>query len=119
MNVAERLLKIGLVMNPIAGIGGPAALKGSDGPDTVLKARQAGSESKVLERTRLVLQELDGLKKSDDSDLARRARRAVFRSHDTMQRGAPWMIGQRPGQHDEAIAAQRGAVNDDQILAKA
>ena len=61
MNVAERLLKIGLVMNPIAGIGGPAALKGSDGPDTVLKARQAGSESKVLERTRLVLQELNDL----------------------------------------------------------
>ena len=48
-------------MNPIAGIGGPAALKGSDGFDTVVKARQAGSESKVIERTRLVLQELDGL----------------------------------------------------------
>jgi predicted polyphosphate/ATP-dependent NAD kinase len=61
ITVVERLLKIGLVMNPIAGIGGPAALKGSDGPDIVLKARQAGSESKVLERTRLVLQELSDL----------------------------------------------------------
>jgi len=59
--VIERPLKIGLVMNPIAGIGGPAALKGSDGINIVIKARKAGSESKVAERTRLVLQELDGL----------------------------------------------------------
>jgi predicted polyphosphate/ATP-dependent NAD kinase len=59
--MTERRLVIGLVTNPLAGIGGPAALKGSDGSDTVLKARQAGSESKVLERTRIVLQELNGL----------------------------------------------------------
>jgi len=61
MTVTKRRLKIGLVMNPIAGIGGPAALKGSDGVDTVAKARLAGSESKVIERTRLVLSELEGL----------------------------------------------------------
>lgn len=48
-------------MNLNAGIGGPAALKGSDGIDTVIKARKAGSKSKVLERTRLALNELDGL----------------------------------------------------------
>ncbi len=57
----EQSLRIGLVMNPVAGIGGPAALKGSDGIDTVSKARSAGSESKVSERTRLTLNELEGL----------------------------------------------------------
>ena len=43
----------------------------------------------------VVLQELDGLKKNDDEDLARRARRAVSFIHDAFAARAPWMIGQR------------------------
>jgi predicted polyphosphate/ATP-dependent NAD kinase len=60
--VTHRRLKIGLVTNPLAGIGGPAALKGSDGAEIVRLAKQAGSQSKVVERTSLALQELGEVK---------------------------------------------------------
>ena len=33
-----RVLTVGLVLNPMAGVGGPAALKGSDGPEIVAQA---------------------------------------------------------------------------------
>lgn len=54
-------LKVGLVLNPKAGIGGPVALKGSDGAETVSRARALGSESKVVERTAVCLNELHDL----------------------------------------------------------
>lgn len=50
-------LKAGLVLNPLAGVGGPAALKGSDGvADEALKR---GSVSKVGDRVRSVLTAID------------------------------------------------------------
>ncbi len=52
-------MKIGLVMNPMAGIGGPVALKGSDGVEMVSKAKALGGRSKVTERTVVCL---NGLK---------------------------------------------------------
>ena len=58
----ERRLRIGLVMNPVAGIGGPAALKGSDDRHLVEQARLEGSESKVIERTGVALGMLSGVK---------------------------------------------------------
>lgn len=60
--MTPRQIRIGLVMNPVAGIGGPAALKGSDGVDIVRMARLAGVESKVSERTTLALKELQVIK---------------------------------------------------------
>ena len=58
----ERRLRIGLLMNPVAGIGGPAALKGSDDHLLVEQARRGGSESKVLERTVVTMEGLAGVK---------------------------------------------------------
>ncbi|MQA23257.1 ATP-NAD kinase family protein [Rugamonas rivuli] len=43
-------MKIGLVVNPWAGIGGPAGLKGSDGADSVQAALAAGSLPQVFAR---------------------------------------------------------------------
>ena len=58
----ERRLRIGLLMNPVAGIGGPAALKGSDDHLLVEQARRGGSESKVLERTVVTMEGLASVK---------------------------------------------------------
>jgi hypothetical protein len=38
----SRQMRIGLVVNPIAGLGGRVGLKGTDGPDTVAQAMRAG-----------------------------------------------------------------------------
>ncbi|MCP5160544.1 MAG: ATP-NAD kinase family protein [Hahellaceae bacterium] len=52
------MLKLGLLLNPIAGMGGPAALKGSDDSLTVAVARRLGIESKVRSRVDQFLAEL-------------------------------------------------------------
>ncbi|CBL46605.1 ATP-NAD/AcoX kinase [gamma proteobacterium HdN1] len=51
-------MRLGLIVNPYAGIGGPAALKGSDGADTVALALERGVEPRAQERVR---QTLEGL----------------------------------------------------------
>ncbi len=43
-------ITLGLIINPLAGIGGPVALKGSDGADVVAKAKMAGAVSQVAAR---------------------------------------------------------------------
>lgn len=48
-------MKVALVVNPLAGLGGPAGLKGSDGEDTVILARQRGVTSRIKERLAPVL----------------------------------------------------------------
>lgn len=48
-------LRVGLVINPVAGIGGPVALKGSDGAETLAEARARGGESKAPERVETCL----------------------------------------------------------------
>ena len=55
---AERKFRIGFVMNPVAGIGGPVALKGSDGAAIVARAIALGSESKVAARCSICLQSI-------------------------------------------------------------
>ncbi len=53
--------KLALIINPVAGLGGPAGLKGSDAPDTVYKARERGVHSRVAERVGDVLRGLNDL----------------------------------------------------------
>ena len=51
-----RLFKLGLIVNPYAGIGGALALKGSDGKDIREKALAMGAEKKANHKTKLALE---------------------------------------------------------------
>lgn len=55
------MFKIGLIVNPVAGIGGPAALKGSDGDNIYQHAKALGFESKSLQRASIVVNALESL----------------------------------------------------------
>jgi len=48
-------MKVGLLVNPVAGIGGPAGLKGSDSPEIRAEATRRGYASRVQERARIAL----------------------------------------------------------------
>ncbi|MFT7411907.1 MAG: putative polyphosphate/ATP-dependent NAD kinase [Paraglaciecola sp.] len=57
-----RTFKLGLLINPYAGIGGALALKGSDGVEIREKALAMGAEKKALDKTRLALEQIVSLK---------------------------------------------------------
>lgn len=48
--------KLGLVINPVAGVGGPVGLKGSDGSEIQAMAMQRGAVKKAGYKTRLALE---------------------------------------------------------------
>lgn len=56
------MFKIGLIVNPVAGIGGPAGLKGSDGEGIYRQAIAMGFESKALQRAEVAIDSLEPLK---------------------------------------------------------
>ncbi len=51
-------MRIGLVVNPIAGMGGSVGLKGTDGPDTVAEALRRGASAEAGPRARRALSRL-------------------------------------------------------------
>ncbi|WP_415903345.1 ATP-NAD kinase family protein [Neptuniibacter sp. QD29_5] len=55
------MFKLGLIINPLAGVGGSVALKGSDGEETAKKALELGAEPKAGLRTLQALEVLQGL----------------------------------------------------------
>ncbi len=57
-----RVFKLGLLINPYAGIGGALALKGSDGVEIREKALAMGAEKKALDKTRLTLEHIVSIK---------------------------------------------------------
>ncbi|MGJ8682209.1 ATP-NAD kinase family protein [Paraglaciecola sp.] len=56
------MFKLGLVINPYAGIGGALALKGSDGADIRARALSMGAEKLAGEKTKLALEKIAHLK---------------------------------------------------------
>ncbi|MDX1451794.1 MAG: ATP-NAD kinase family protein [Oleiphilaceae bacterium] len=61
MNTSSKTFRLGLVVNPKAGIGGPAAFKGSDAPESYEKAQALGFSSNVGKRVSEVLEGLAAL----------------------------------------------------------
>jgi predicted polyphosphate/ATP-dependent NAD kinase len=55
-------MRIGFIVNPVAGLGGSVGLKGSDLPDIVERARALGGEPHSSERAGYALKELAGAK---------------------------------------------------------
>jgi len=62
----EKKRKVGLIVNPIAGIGGRVGLKGSDGSDTVRKALELGAVPSSPARAVEALKELSSMKDQVD-----------------------------------------------------
>lgn len=52
------MLRIGIIINPLAGIGGPAGLKGSDGSEIVALAQGKGVTGRAIERCARALAQL-------------------------------------------------------------
>ena len=61
---AQRKFKLGLIVNPYAGIGGALALKGSDGKEIREQALAAGAEQQALAKTERALREILDLKET-------------------------------------------------------
>ncbi len=59
--MSKKIFKLGVVVNPFAGIGGALALKGSDGADIRAQALAMGAEKKANEKMAKALTILDGL----------------------------------------------------------
>lgn len=62
LNKSIRAFKLGVLINPYAGIGGALALKGSDGVEIREKALAMGAEKKALDKTRLALEFIVSIK---------------------------------------------------------
>ena len=54
--------KIGLIVNPVAGIGGKVGLKGSDGEETQKKARCLGAQPESNNKAKITLEQLKQIK---------------------------------------------------------
>ena len=57
-------MKIGLIINPVAGIGGPVGLKGSDGAEIQALAIQKGGTYQSNNKTRTSLKQVVDLKEN-------------------------------------------------------
>ena len=60
-NISGKRRKVGLIVNPIAGLGGPLGRKGTDDPRTVIEALRSGLKKRSIDRATRALKLLSGL----------------------------------------------------------
>ena len=56
------MTRLGVIVNPVAGVGGRVGLKGSDGPEVLRRALERGAARESLGRARLALERIARLK---------------------------------------------------------
>ena len=66
MNQQRKRFRLGIIVNPVAGLGGSVALKGSDGADTAQLALSQGAVALANERLKVALNECTESLKSAD-----------------------------------------------------
>ncbi|MEM9047833.1 MAG: NAD(+)/NADH kinase [Pseudomonadota bacterium] len=93
-------VRLGLVVNPIAGLGGAVGLKGTDGPDTVAEARRRGGVARAGERAYRAMAQL----------AARAPGTVIAVAADDL--GESWVSGLDLAPRGVAMAARSGTARD-------
>ncbi|MEV0531853.1 ATP-NAD kinase family protein [Kitasatospora sp. NPDC050463] len=83
---------VGLIVNPVAGLGGPVALKGSDGPDVQARALALGSEPRAAARAAAALTAL----RSRRPDVRLRTAAGPMGADSAVAAGVPHEVVYRP-----------------------
>jgi predicted polyphosphate/ATP-dependent NAD kinase len=95
---ARRRLRVGLIVNPVAGVGGAVGLKGSDGPEVVRRALALGAVPHANERAEAAVRQLLACWPAD------RQRPEIL--------AAPGPMGQTAAQAAGAVPAVVGSLPD-------
>jgi predicted polyphosphate/ATP-dependent NAD kinase len=98
--------RLGLIVNPLAGIGGTVALKGSDGAGTVTRAFELGAVPKAPQRVMEALRKLQSLK--DDFEFMAYA--GVMGADEAVECGfSPTLVGAIDGEQATTAADTKRA----------
>ncbi|MFJ4091040.1 ATP-NAD kinase family protein [Kitasatospora sp. NPDC089913] len=97
---------VGLIVNPVAGLGGAVALKGSDGPDVQARALALGAVPRAAERAAAALRAL----RARRPDVLVRTVAGPMGEDSARAAGVPYRLEHRPAAGSTGAADTRAAV---------